>query len=486
VAFAEESSVGQKRKREKTTEELQAEQVLAALEEVEQSGRAPKLVTENPGQFLRDMYEVWHRQGGIVGGRPRNSIRKMREQWLVGKNHVPSLHPKLMGRVKATRSDVRALVDLFLTRWRYGQTGDALTSMTTDGYVSFKATDRRRLRDAVVDGIVKHANGRRGLSLPPQADERDDIKETERRWVDVEKVMHECDALITLSRHKIAVGSSPWQTIRNVWHMLNHVFEYDESRDFPDRFFVWVVDLGSREVEQAEAFEEFYNAGLLALQLASFANFDASKGSEAENRLRLLPRLTISESVRRDELWRWLTERAVVVVQNLRLEEFSASYAEEEERLSAVRLKDVGVTAEHVLPSTTPRAWGRELRHLYGREIAAADATFTVFMRQSGWPIDEKSRHIRYFAHTPIRPQRNGGVGAKAPAEWVTRSEELKAPDANYDDAVRLLYWASRYRLERNDKETATVGWQALAYLRKLGFRALTLPDFLKIFAANA
>jgi len=150
-----------------------------------------------------------------------------------------------------------------------------------------------------------------------------------------------------------------------------------------------------------------------------------------------------------------------------------------------VRLKDIGVTAEHVLPSTTPRAWGRELRHLYGREIAAADATFTVFMRQSGWHIGEKSFPIRYFAHTPLRPNRNGNGLSGAPAEWITRSEELKAPDTNYDDAVRLLYWASRYRLGRDDRETATVGWQALAYLRKIGFRVLALPAFLRIFAAD-
>jgi len=457
-----------------------------ALEETDRTGRAPMLIRENPGQFLRDMYEVWHHQGGKEGGRWRNSIRKMRDEWLVGRQSVPSLHPKLMGRVKVTHSNARALVGLFLERWRYGEGGDALTSMTSDGYVRFPAFDTRKLRDGLVEGIMKQIAPRQGLALPLQVDERDSVKETERRWVDVEKVMHECDALITLSRHKIAVGASPWQTIRSVWHMLNHLFEHDQSKGFPDRLFVWVIDLGSREVEQPEAFEEYFNAGLLALQLASFANFDTTKGYEGEGRPQLLSRLTIRESIRRDELRRWLAERAVIVVQNLRLEEINFADTEEEKRLSTVRLKDIGVTAEHVLPSATPRAWGRELRHLYGREIAAADATFTVFMRQSGWRVGDKSYPIRYFAHTPLRPTRNGGATSQAPAEWITRSEELMAPDANYDDAVRLLYWASRYRLGRDDSETSTVGWQALAYLRKIGFRVLTLPAFLRIFAADA
>ena len=115
--------MGHRKPREKTADELQAERVTAALEETDRTGRVPAFVRENPGQFLRDMYDVWHRQGGKEGGRWRNSIRKMRDEWLVGRNTVPSLHPKLMGRVKATRSDARALIDLFLTRWRYGEGG---------------------------------------------------------------------------------------------------------------------------------------------------------------------------------------------------------------------------------------------------------------------------------------------------------------------------------------------------------------------------
>ncbi|MEM9378227.1 MAG: hypothetical protein AAGA72_18570, partial [Pseudomonadota bacterium] len=71
--------MGQKRIRARTAEELQAERVEAALYEAGQTGHAPRLVTDNPGQFLRDMYEVWHRQGGKEAGRWRNSIRKMRE-----------------------------------------------------------------------------------------------------------------------------------------------------------------------------------------------------------------------------------------------------------------------------------------------------------------------------------------------------------------------------------------------------------------------
>lgn len=474
--------MGQKKQREKTADELQAERVTAALEQTDRTGRAPAIVRENPGQFLRDMYEVWHRQGGKEGGRWRNSIRKMRDEWLVGRNAVPSLHPKLMGRVKVTRSDARALVDLFLGRWRYAEPDDQVSSIAKDGYVAFATTDRRRLRNLVVASIIKTNEERTGLFLPEQGNGSDVLEETERRWVNVEKVTRECDALITLSRHKIAVGSVPWQTIRHTWNLVDSLYEYDKSHASNNRLFIWAIDLGSREADNEEAFEEYFNAGLLALQLASFGNFDKSTGTGLPGRPSLLPRLTVPESARRVAFWRWLVDRTIIVGQNLRLEEIEGLYSEEHERISEMRLKDIGVTAEHILPSTTPRVWGRELRHLYGKEIAASDATFTVFMRDDPWIVDGQSKTLRYFAHTPVPSHRLQARTAYQEAEGATRSEELQSPDRKHDHAFRLIYWAARYRLGRTEDATQALGLEALAYLRKIGFTVLTVPDFLSIF----
>ncbi len=478
--------MGQARVTQRSAADEQAERVVRALEETDRTGRAPASIRDEPGRFLRDLYEVWHRQGGKEGGRPRNSIRKMRDQWLVGRQAVPSLHPKLMGRIKVTRADARALIDLFLTRWRYAGSNVPPHSATTqDGYVAFAAADLKRLRDLVLAGLIKTTGRAATLQLPLQSDNGALVEETRQRWVDIEKVVNECDALITLSRHKIAVGPSPWQTIGNIWHMLNHLYEYDQARGFPERMLIWVIDLGSREVEQPNAFEEFYNAGLLALQLASFANFDTNRKDNPPGRPTLLPSLTITESGRRDELWRWIAERTVIVVQNLRLEEIKVFHGEEEERIRSLRLKDVGVTAEHLLPSTTPRAWGRELRRLYGKEISASDATFTVFIHEQSGDADDQHRTIRYFAHTPLRRGHNTRPTLQMTADWVTRSQELMAPDNNYNHAFRLVFWASRYRLSWVDEKTESLSWEALAYLRKIGFRVLDLPSFLKIFSAE-
>ncbi len=475
--------MGQKKPREKTAEELQAEKVTAALEETDRTGRAPAFIRENPGQFLRDMYDVWHRQGGKEGGRWRNSIRKMRDEWLVGRNAVPSLHPKLMGRVKVTRSDARALIDLFLTRWRYGAGGDSLTSMTSDGYVGFPVRDRRPLRDALVGGLIRSSEHTKGIDLPEQRAERDSFEETKRRWVNVEQVMRESDALITLSRHRIAVGGNTIETMTNFWHFLNHLYLNDQKADEHNRIMIWVVDIGERVVEQNFSFDEYYNAGLLALQFKSFSCFDSIYDDDKSDRPLLLPRLRIAEDIHRNHRWDWLSERTVIAVQNLRREEFDGLYLDQDEKGDAIRLKEIGVTAENILPNKTPREWSKALRSLYGRQTEAADATITVFYKHAERLQAKLAKDVRYFAHGPASGSEKSGDEPLPNVALSTRSIELQSPGQNYDDAFRLLYWAARFRLGMGGEDEREQSFGALAYLRNHSFRFLLLKDFLRVFS---
>ncbi len=329
--------MGKKRIKEKSPDELQTERVTAALEETDRTGRAPAFVRENPGQFLRDMYDVWHRQGGKEGGRWRNSIRKMRDEWLVGRSHVPSLHPKLMGRVKLTRKDVRALLDLFLGRWRWAEGDDPLNSITNDGYVGFPTIDRKRLRVLILDNIVKSSERTSSIHLPSQNNDRDDFEETQRRWTDVATVLYECDALLTLSRHKISVGSNPVETIKTFWNLMNNVYEYDCTHGFSDRLMIWIIDFGSRNVNDDEAFDEYFNAGLLALQLHSVSDFNLTKSEKNPP----LPQLRMSESREKEARWRWFVERTAIVVQNLRMEDYNTLYPGDQELVApnSIRLE---------------------------------------------------------------------------------------------------------------------------------------------------
>ena len=473
----------QKKRSEKTAEDLQTERITAALEETDRTGKTPDFIRENPGQFLRDMYEVWHRQGGKEGGRWRNSIRKMRDEWLTGRNAVPSLHPKLMGRVKVTRSDARALIDLFLTRWRYGEDNDPVVSMTSDGYIEFTANDRRLLRDILLSGVIRSSEPSKGIDLPIQRRERDSFEETKRRWVNVEQVMRESDALITLSRHRIAVGGNTIETMTNFWHFLNHLYLNDQKSGESNRILVWVVDIGERLVEQEFSFSEYYNAGLLALQLKSFACFDSIYDDEKSGRSLLLPRLRIAEDVHRNQRWDWLSERTIIAVQNLRREEFDGLYEDQDAKVDSIRLKEIGVTAENILPNKTPREWSKTLRLLYGRQTEAADATITVFYKEIERPQSGPARDIRYFAHGPASGSVKPEEDPLPNVALSTRSIELQSPGQNYDDAFRLLYWAARFRLGLGGQDEREQSFDALAYLRHHSFRFLLLNDFLRVFS---
>ena len=478
--------MGQRKSKEKSAEEQQTERVTAVLESVDEKGETPGFLRENPGRFLRDMYEVWHLQGGMEGGRWRNSIRRMREDWLTGRNHVPSLHPKLMGRVRVTRSDARALIDLFLGRWRYAEGQDPLRTITTDGYVGFPASDRRKLRDLLLRALVRSGDADAAIELPRQRREQDTIEETKRRWVNVEQVMRDADALVTLSRHRITVESSAVETMANFWHIMNHLYRSDQSNGGSERIFIWVVDIGERLVEQKTSFSEYLNAGQLALQFKSFASFDSLYDNNTTTSSTLLPRLQIAEDVHRNQRWEWLSARTVIAIQNLRREEFDGLYEDQDVVPRELRLKEIGVTAENILPNKTPREWAKTLRMLYGRNTEAADATITVFYRQPTSSSEKSERDVRYFAHGPAVTGKDAAGGSLPNVALATRSLELQSPHQNYDDAFRLLYWAARFRLRKGNEDERRESLVALAYLRNHGFRFLRLGDYLRVFSIRS
>jgi hypothetical protein len=335
----------------------------------------------------------------------------------------------------------------------------------------------------VIGALIKSNDHSAAIDLPVQIRADDTYEEKKRRWVNVEQVMRGADALITLSRHRIAVGSNTIETMTNFWHFLNHLYLASSDALKNDQILIWVVDIGTRSVEQEFSFDEYYNAGLLALQLNSFSNFDSLYDNEKQNRSSLVSRLRIVEDVHRNQRWEWLNMRTVIVVQNLRHEEFDGLYDDQDAAPASIRLNDIGVTAEHILPNKTPREWSKPLRTLYGRNTEAADATITVFLNQSTQSLAASARDVRYFAHGPALA-RDGLASESLPNVAVsTRSSELQSPGQNYDDAFRLLYWAARFRLGLGDEAERQENLVALAYLRKHGFRFLRLRDFLRVFA---
>ena len=141
----------------------------------------------------------------------------------------------------------------------------------------------------------------------------------------------------------------------------------------------------------ASLLQRISQCGITGAAIQSFASFDSLYDDKRSYPSPLLPRLRIAEDVHRNQRWEWLNARTVVVVQNLRREEFDGLYEDQDVVLQDLRLKEIGVTAEHILPNKTPREWAKTLRMLYGRAIEAADATITVFIANWRDPIRVQS-----------------------------------------------------------------------------------------------
>lgn len=308
-----------------------------------------------------------------------------------------------------------------------------------------------------------------------------------RHMAAIEEAVSQSFVHISLSRRRVTVGSNIVDTMRHFWHFLERMYGAAKEDKPQDRLFIWVIDVGSRLAEQPFAFDEYFNAGLLALQLQSFARFDSINDYEQADRSRLFPRLHTAHPVHRNRRWQWLSERSVIVVQNLRPEEYDDLRSDLSNSPGSTWLKDIGVSAEHILPSTTPANWAKQMQELYGRNIDAADATFTVSFIKKGKISQEKNSEsqLRYFAHTGAVAEQEKEESPERLTDFggTVLSTELTSPGRNYDDAFRLLHLAACNRLQFTDGAEPEERQAALAYIEKIGFRVLTLPDFFRSFS---
>ncbi len=467
-----------------------ADKITRLLTQIEQAGDIPPELVRAPGEFLREFYDAWVENGGQEGGKNRNSIRRMRLDWLTGPREVKSLHPKLSGRVKITRDDAAALIELFLGRWQFGAKGKG-RGLTEDGYRPFPCRQPARLREQLLAALFP-SNQSQALLLPPRLEELA-AGQAQSDFNTIFTLYEQADAVIVLSRHQSSVGASRIEAMRAFWNYLKYLHDYFHDHAI---MFIWVVDIGSREVEDDEAWREFSNFEHLKSQFRSFASFDsvldrledgtAEATSSSAIHDAFLRGLKIPEEGRRERRWKWLCARSVVVVQNLRHDEFDRLYADEDDYARKVRTKDIGVSAEYVLPSTLPYAFGRQkaFYDLYGRSVESmADATLSVLFRKDGWRAPtgpDDLQDVRYFAAAAVP-----GDHRQEPREWSStlRWAELESPGAVYDEAQRIVYWAARHRLRKLAGEHApdSQDWAiALAYLARLGFRVLRLPEFLR------
>lgn len=473
------------------------EKITAALTAIDTDGTVSDCIAETPGAFLWEFYKAWVENGGQDGGKNRNSIRRMREVWLIGAHEVKSLHPKLTGKIRISEDDAKALVNLFLGRWEFVGIKEGDWILTPDGYAPFACNDRKTLCERLVDAMYPSRSNQAnlGLLLPIRKGEGWS-KPNAADFDTLTNLYRNMDAHIIISRHNSTIGPTPSDTIRLFWEAMNYMYETIGSKKTT---FIWIVDIGRRQVEDETSWKDFFNFEMMKTQFRAFASFDSGTELEEVDRERnssnshqrsgihdaFLRSLTIPEEGSREKRWKWLCERSVVIIQNLRREEFEHFYKDEDQQVERFRLRDIGVTAENILPSMIPNRWLglRELRDLYGNDLTEiSDATLTVH-------VDTKQSHdskdglqpVRYFAHA-LSPS----LEEYSPFDTAERAYELPSPGALYDEAINLAYWAARHRLKKfdddSDEQTDKNAWAiAAAYLKNQGFRVIRLPEFMRI-----
>ena len=332
-----------------------------------------------------------------------------------------------------------------------------------------------------------------GLILPALSSSTHQVAD-DNTWDEITKLRHDLDAHITLSRHNSTIGPTASETLRLFWHFMDHLYETIGEKD---TILIWIVDIGGRQVEDENAWKDFLNFEMMKTQFRAFATFDSEVDSDdgrdvSEDQVAIqrsgihdafLRSITIPEEGHREKRWKWLCERTVIVIQNLRKEEFEQLYADEDQKVDKFRLRDIGVTAENILPGMIPNRWSqlRELRELYGRELTEiSDATLTVLLNLSEKKAEGLKGSVRYFAHA-LSPELN----ETTPLEAASRSRELTSPGSHYDEAMSLVYWAARHRLKKirgDQNDPHADDWAiATAYLINQGFRVIRLPDFMRI-----
>ena len=321
-----------------------------------------------------------------------------------------------------------------------------------------------------------------GLKLEPSADpaskkhEGDSEKDTKKV---IDNIMR-LKSLITMRRNSTFAEQDADIVCRNCWGFLNFLYQRSKNAD-SGPLLIWSIDMGTRNIEDEDAFACYTNVSRLAANLYSFSMFDTINDHGGAEKGGLAARARMPGADRRSE--RWLVERSAIVIYNLRREEFGELYPDDKVTIQTIRLKGIGVSSEHLLPSIVPSIWRHQLDELYDRELEASDVSFSICIgEKKGTEPDQNLETIHYMAHASS----SAGVSDEETGViFPIRSVELQSPGRSYDEAVQMIQFAARYRLGKCGDDEIEEGATAVAYLHNQGFRVLLLQDFVRLFAAS-
>ena len=208
---------------------------------------------------------------------------------------VPSLRSKLNGETRLRQVDAVALLDTYFSHWSFeaSDDGDQL------GYLRLDSTNLKQAQRAIIHSLF----GKQDSILLPnrRKTQRTSYKNVEEEHSDTAMFLAGSDflienfrsskSIITVSRIGSVAGPTTSTAIRRFCQIIDDYWKADLD-DNADRYLIWIVDPGDRDITNDESLAAFSNAEQLATFLRS---------------VRLL-----SDSVA-DARWQWLSTHSVVI-----------------------------------------------------------------------------------------------------------------------------------------------------------------------------
>jgi len=440
------------------------------------------MAATHPSLFLRKLYDAWVQNGGKLRGKNRNSITMM-QQMLQDIAEVKSLASKLSGRTKLKRADVEALVTLFLQKWTI-DSGEGGRSSGDAAYQPFPSEDIDTLIERIVGAMFPSSEPARRRGIQLAHPENDDLPGSLANIVTTERygqMLGQSNAFITISRHQTVFDHRPIEvTMERFWHIFRSFADSMDSGS-TDKVLIWIVDLGSRNANDRDAWLDFKNIQFLKMQFEAFAAFNVwdietenaefiDEEDEGQEGYSMNP-----ERFNKKELWSKLANNTVIIVKNLRPDEKVRLFGEEYEEEKFQTLVGEDITPEHFLPRNVPIPWLSVTKVLPENINDLSDLNLTVTVTKKEIE-DKRTVDVKYYTYSSMGGHVDDGE---------MRQLELNSPGKQFDRAMVWACRAARYRLSLNAGATpdrSSRGRVAVGRLRRLGFEVLSMEQFFGLF----
>ncbi|MGI9503921.1 MAG: hypothetical protein ACR2RE_12805, partial [Geminicoccaceae bacterium] len=278
----------------------------------------------------------------------------------------------------------------------------------------------------------------------------------------IRELFSNSDALITISKARTLLTTDPALSVRLFRSLMQGLCDIDK-KDERKRALIWVVDFGLRD-DRPSSLATFLNCISLATQFRAIGIF-SPKGQLA--------------------LWGDLLQRVIVVVGSLHDYEIDQCYREAGVDIPETTPSMYSVVGDRLFLEGLPHRWtgigqyaeifGLNQHNVWGHPTITAHLSLDDWDVSSSNEVDsgvDPRNDLRYFYHAPLPLAAN-----------VAHCVELGQPGLRWSDGFRTACGAAFSRLGWKDKwiDPVVDPTEAMALLRRDGFAALTLRDFVRL-----